>query len=161
MLGCGQGGTCCGSCAGMGGYSATERALLEYAQNKLATGQPFYISPLLNSDALRGDGMGFLPALIAAVAAAAPTIANVVGTVAAVKGMKGAKQGADPNAVAAAILPSVKAQLQAQGVNLPDDAAGKITLAGVLDAFGESNRPLVIAGLAGLGVMVLLKLMKG
>lgn len=147
----------------VGPYANTERALLAYVQEKLRTGQPFWISADVNSDVLNGGmaGFGFLPALIAAVTAIAPTVANVVGTVAAVKGMSsGGGKSASADQVAAAILPSVKAKLAADGVTLPADAAQSIVGASLLDSFGAQNRPLVIGGLGLLGLLLLMKVMK-
>ena len=139
----------------MGGAVHTEAALMRYAQRKIASHQPFHFTDELSYQNLAGSGMGFLPALAAVVAKVAPTIASVASTAAAVKGMRGSK--ADPNAIAEAILPEVRARLAAEGVNLPADAAKPITLAGVLDAFGEQYRPFVIGGVALLAAMLLMR----
>lgn len=169
MLSCGPGGNCCGHCRGGFGAApvnlanhapATTRVLYDYVIGKLQTGEPFFISEEINSDVMRMDGMGFLPAIFAAVSAIAPTItsvASVAGTVAAVKGAKKGKQ-LTAEEIAAAVTPAVKAQLAADGVNLPNDVAQKTVAASILDSFGEQNRPWVIAGLAGVGLLLLLKL---
>lgn len=168
MMGCGQcGGNCagcgpncpCKSAPGLGNYERTEAAILAYAQNKIAQGRPFYFSPSLNSDVFALNGMGFLPALAAAVVKIAPTVASVAGTAASIKSMKSGGK-IDPNSLADAILPEVKAKLAAQGVNLPADAAKSITVAGVLDAFGPQYRPFVIGGLGLVGAVLLMRILR-
>jgi len=59
--------------------------------------------------------------------------------------------------IAAAIAPQVAAQLQSQGISLPPGVQQSAISASLLDAFGVSNRPYVIAGLAGLVLLLLLR----
>lgn len=184
MLNCGPGNSCCGHCASMkppvaldgyGGsqFPGVEKVLRNYIAREQAAGRAWYISPELNSDAYTsGDGLGILPifATIAAAAtkigatvvAAAPKIASVVGTVQAVSGGGGGSSSSGPTAedIAAAVTPAVQAQLKAQGVVLPGDVAQAASTASILDAFGTQNRPYVIAGAVGLGLLLLMTIMR-
>lgn len=149
----------CAASSGMGGaYPRTEAVLLDYARRKIAAREPFWISSTLNSDVFGMAGMGFLTALVSAVASVAPQVAQAAATVGALKG--GGSKAADPDAIAAAILPQVRQKLAAQNVALPPDVAASATRAGILDAFGEQNRPLVIGGAALLGVLLLLRVLR-
>lgn len=185
MLNCGPGNSCCGSCASMkppvtlGGYDGAqfpgvERVLRNYILREQAAGRSWYISPELNSD-MYSSGLGVLPifATIAAAAtkigatvmAAAPKIASVAGTVQAVQaatggGGGGGSSGPTAEEIAAAVTPAVQAQLKAQGVVLPGDVAQSAAQASILDAFGSQNRPYVIAGMAGLGLLLLMTVMR-
>lgn len=175
-MACPCGGKCgCGGSCGMGeAFPHIERVLNAYVHEKIATNQPFYISPDLNSDVLQMDGMGFFAAIAATVAkaataigttvkAVAPTVikgAEVAAAVNAAKGGGGSSGGSSgPSAddIAAAILPSVQAQLSAQGVQLPQGVAQKTVAAGVLDVFGPQNRNYVIAGALGILLILLLR----
>ena len=181
-IGCGPGGSCCGKCAGLGeapfgvAQAEVERILTVYVMRKAAAGEPFYISRDVNSDVMaRDNGLGFFPAIFAAIAsvaakviAVAPTVAKVAGDAAAVSSEvnnlyassgAAANNASTPTAaqVAAAIAPQVAAQLKAQGITLPADIQTQVVSASLLDTFGVSNRPYVIAGLAGLALLLLLR----
>jgi hypothetical protein len=183
MLACAPGQSCCAECrsaapGGLGEASPnvalsaprTTQVLYDYAVSKLQKGEPFYITSDFNSEVLASDGMGFFAAIFSAAAAAAtkiaaiaPKVAQVAGTVQAVKaatggGGGGGSSGPTADDIAAAVTPAVKAQLQAQGVNLPADVAQQTVAASILDAFGPQNRPWVIAGIAGISLLLLLRL---
>jgi hypothetical protein len=168
MLGCGPNGSCCGKCAGLAGaldlsqdYPRTFNVLKAYVDRKIAAGEPFYLSPEVNSETIGFDGMGFLNAIIAGIGAIAGTAASVAGTAASIKALKGGKASAsDADAVAAQIAPLVQQKLAAQGISLPGEVATQVTAAGILDTFGAENRPFVMVGLAGLAALVLLKVMR-
>lgn len=146
-----------------------------YVRRKLAAGQAFYITDELNSDALRSrglGGLGFFAEIGSAIASAVGSISSVVGpaaqVAAAVHTIEGAGGGGGsssssvtPDQIAQAILPQVQAKLAAQGVTLPSDVAHQAVSASILDAFGPQYRPLVTAGLLGLGLAVLIKLIRG
>lgn len=182
MLNCGPGNSCCGSCAAVqpttnlgGAFPATERVLTNYIRQQQALGKSWYISPQLNSDVYDGGtGLGFLPifaaigsaaaAIGAKVVALGPTIASVAGTAGSIKAMTGGggSSAAGPTAedIAAAVTPAVAAQLKAQGITLPNDVAQAAVSGSILDAFGSANRPYVIAGGIGLGLLLLMTLMR-
>lgn len=165
MLGCG-GSTCCGSCkSGMGGlqpasavasWPRTTQVLIDYAERMLARGQPFYISPAFNSDALAPQQMGF----VAAIAAAATAVASVIGVASSVKtnkAIRSAASDAEKAQIAADIAPSVAAALKAQGIILPESIATQSVEASIFDAFGAGNRYLVMGGLGALVLLLILK----
>jgi len=178
MIGCGPGQTCCGNCrSGFGEAPAdvsniaprTTQVLYDYAISRLQTGQPFYISDDFNSDVLAQNNMGFFAAVFAAAAAVAakvaviaPKVAAVVSTAKAISnssgGSKSSAASVSAQDIADAVTPQVKAALAAQGVTLPNDVANKAVSASLLDSFGAQNRPYVIAGLAGLGLLLVFKL---
>lgn len=172
MLSCGPGNSCCGNCAGLGAYELdlseqyprTFAVLKKYVETKIANREPFYISPELNSDIIQFDGMGFIGAIISAVSSVAGVVAKVAPTVATVAGMTGGggSKSAGPSAddIASVVSPLVQQKLAAQGVNLPADVAKQATAASLLDTFGAQNRPMVIAGLGLLGVLLLTRLMR-
>jgi hypothetical protein len=130
-------------------FPAVEKALLVYIRDKLRTGESFYISPELNSDALRGvdpdefsraTGLGFFQAVIAAVAtaasaigsaavAAAPSIASIYGSAAAIKTANAANK-----------------TLATSGIAIPNAAAPQIMGAVQQDIMGISPSLLMLLG---------------
>ena len=143
MLGCGANGSC--GCSQMGGledrsYPRVAKILVDYAEREIAAGRPFYVSPDFNSKVLAGDGnLGFIAQLVQIAQAAAA----VIGAKAALKASKGSS------------APQIATELKQSGV--PSEIAPAVAQASILDAFGTQNKPLVIAGLAGLALLLFLR----
>lgn len=168
MLGCGPGGSCCGQCAGMAGaldlsqeYPRTFNVIKRYVDSKVANGEDFFLTDQVNSATVTPDQLGFLTAIIGAISAIAGSVGTVAGAAASIKALKAGKgSSSDVDSVAAQITPLVQQKLAAQGISLPGEIAQQATAAGILDTFGTENKPIVIAGLGLIGVVVLSKLLR-
>lgn len=166
MLGCGPGQNCCAECraagGGFAGYSNTERVLYDYVYSKLAAREPFYITPEISSEALMpegGFGLAFMAAIAALAAKIGPAVIKTAEVAGAVKSISGTSSKGDQLSsqdIANAITPQVVANLNAQGIQLPQQVASQVTAASLTDVFGANTKPIMIA--AGVALVALLLL---
>lgn len=166
MLGCGPGQNCCAECRSAGGgfegFTNTERVLYDYVYAKLAAREPFYITPEISSANLMpegGFGLAFLAAIASLAAKIGPAViktAEVAGAVKSISGTGSKGEQLSSQDIANAITPQVVANLQAQGIQLPQQVANQVTAASLSDVFGPNTKSIMIA--AGVGVLALLLL---
>lgn len=105
--------------------------LSAYVQDKISRGEPFYISPEVNSDTL-GSVRGFGFAFLAPLLTVASSVATAAGAYSAVKGAQAQKKAADAANKAAktaaadqAVVDRVIATLKEQGIILPREQAAQ------------------------------------
>lgn len=163
MLGCGPGNSCCGSCQSggvaapmqLGGYfPRTEKVIADYYASQIEPGFGFW-------SALAASVSKVATTVAATTAKVAPTVAQIAAISQSTSGGGGSSGGgATAEQIAAAITPLVQAELAKQGVSLPNNVAQQAVQASILDSFGAQNRPYVIAAGAGLGLLLLLTLMR-
>jgi len=173
----GDGGAICGSVyqAGFGAsdYPRLTALLTDYVEDKIARGEPFYLSPDLNSGTVdpTGKGFGFLPifAAIAAFAAkAAPVVIAAAGAKAGADTAKANKKAANAaQAQAAADLTRAQAEAKAQEDAAAALAAQRLTIPAAIlpqavaatraDVFGGVDKNLLIIGGVALAALLLMR----
>lgn len=206
QFGCGENCSCGGKCgcgksrsrgnSGLGGgvygpggfsgigenaYPRLTNVFADYMREKIARGEPFYLSPEVNSNTLTADktgfsvdgqqssGMGFffVPFLLAAAGVAAkvaPVVIAAAGAKAAVdtaaankKAASAAQAQAQAQATAEAEAAAAAAALRSQQVAIPPAIQTQVVSAAKADVFGGVDKNLLLAGAIGLVALLLLK----
>lgn len=162
MMGCGPGGSCCGSCRGHGPVAPPTPpvGMAGIFSTALNVAGAYFGDPELGNQIASQAQPGYSP-ITQDAQAIAKTVAPA--TLTALKGPVNLKN-ISPQAqqIAASVAPSVALELASQGYVFPPGSYGAdLQKPSMFDAFGGQNKTFAEVGFVALGALLLFKVLKG